>query len=600
MYRPFQDSDWLLEKQPPHHFRLAVLALAVSLGAHGLLLNRLPSVRLTRIWEAARERVRPPVAVHEVRHETPPPVDRPPVFEPEKPDGSFTAHPAPREFVSAFDPVLLEPPPRRTDLMGEQTPLREPAPPPRRDDWLPRQERLEIDRKLIREEIPQLPRRILPDIERVPDAPDIAPPSPPPVQARAPAPPPGPPVPLPDFSLSGAAGGGGRHADPPSTPGSPAAPVVGAPVRIEDVARIFSERPREVTDIKPIEQLLQLDLAGFIPPDEPAYRYFSLEIRRRGAEALPVLPKDVLIVQDCSESMTQPKLDDCKRGLFSYLRTLDPADRFDVMSFRERQERCFGDWKPATIDYRARAGWFIEQMVSQGRTDIYGSLAQMASLAPSADRPVIALMVSDGRPTIGLQDNFEIIQKFADQNAGRVSTFSFGGGTRVNRFLLDFLSFKNRGDSIIVRDRSQIPDALAGLAVELSRPVLAGLRYRFSGIDDQDVYPKLLTHLFLDRPLVIFGRAPASAPPAGIQVLGQSGSRHHDMVFRIEWSKARAAGESLRTKWRWQKLNWMVGEHIRTRDPSLVSEIQKLAASLGPDLPYGADLGIPGASVRAD
>jgi hypothetical protein len=133
---------------------------------------------------------------------------------------------------------------------------------------------------------------------------------------------------------------------------------------------------------------------------------------------------------------------------------------------------------------------------------------------------------------------------------------------------------------------------------EISRPVLTGLRYRFSGVDAQEVFPRRLTHLYLDRPLTLYGRTPAGSIMAGVQIAGRAEDRAHDMVFRLDWSKARAGGEDLRTQWRWQKLNGLVSEHIRTRDPALRDEAMRIARSLGRAMPYAADLGVLDAPVH--
>ena len=207
-------------------------------------------------------------------------------------------------------------------------------------------------------------------------------------------------------------------------------------------------------------------------------------------------------------------------------------------------------------------------------------------------------MVTDGRPTTGLQDYFEIMQRFTEGNEGRFSMFSVGSGPQVNRFLLDFLSYANRGGSTVIESRDALAEGIERASLEIGRPVLTDLRYRFSGLEEQNLYPRRITHLFLDRPLTLHGRAPVSAPSAGLRILGQSGDRQHDMVFRLDWSRAEPGNEAVRTDWRWQRLNWLISEHIRTRDPALREEAIQLATQMGREMPYGADLGILSAPVR--
>lgn len=610
------NNEWLL-RTPKHSERqvLGWLTIGASVALHWLAAVELPPIPVASpVWTpAATTR---PVRVAAVRAEVaPPPVDTP-VFEPER----IGLTPVPPPEATIVDPSRLVP-----DLSAI-VPSEEPAlRPPSAEElraWMPRMERIEIPHGQIPDEVSALPRQIVSAIERSPRAPDVVPPTllelsltpPRPVliaeqgEGRGPAgdtrrswsvstmmpepePPPmapRPPAPQPAAPSESAPGQGSRP---------PMAPTV-APSA--EVAIAVRERGPDVTGVPPIEHLLRLDLSTWSPPDEPGARYFQINIQRAAETVLPPLPRDILFVQDCSASMTAAKVRACRLGLHASLRLLQPEDRFNVIAFRDVIARCFEQWAPARPSELAQGGWFIEQMDSRGMTDIYAALDAIKVLPSDAARPTIAIMISDGRPTKGLQDNFEIIQRFSDSNRGRVSVFSFGAGQHVNRFLLDFLSQKNRGSSKIVRDLNAIPSELASLVREVSRPVLAELFHRWSGIDEAEIYPKLLTHLYLDRPLTVVGRVPADASEAGVRILGRSGTNMYDMVFGLDFRRGQVGGPDLRDAWVRQKLAWLVGEHIRTRDPTYRDAAVALARRLGPTMPYAAELGLPGAPVRVD
>lgn len=593
------ERDWILERRTPNHLAIGISALVVSMILHLVLLETAPSVHWNRPELKSPSHKRPELRLREVRREPPPPAPAPVrTYNPAQPDGALASVPAPKEFMSALDPVLLEPPAIKIPLAGEQSALHTPAPAPR-SEWVPRQERIEIDRKQVRLERPELPRRILPQTQRIAAAPDIAVPARLPEIPTSATPParsePDPQETLRQLSVPGARGDytpGGRLG---------ASMVPGVPIRIGDSAGIFNERPELISSYDPVEHLLRLEVESWIPPDEPEWRYFTIRILRAGGtNSLPVLPKDVLFVQDCSESMTPAKVEACKEGLRLAVERLNPGDRFEIMSFQERQQRCFQAWTPFDLIQASRGNVFIEQMRSRGRTDIFGSLQQILRIPRDPGRPFLAVFVTDGRPTVGVQDTFEIIQQFSEHNRGEASIFCMGGGTRVNRFLLDFLSYANRGDSTIVRERAEIPQGIESLARSVNRPVLADLQVRFSGLDAAEVFPRRLTHLYLDRPLTLHGRLPAATPQSGTQMVGRSGAQTHDMVFRLDWSQAKKGNADTRADWQWQRLTWLVGEHIRTGDPALRAEIIRLSKGLDRMLPYAAALGIPDAPMAAE
>jgi len=348
-----------------------------------------------------------------------------------------------------------------------------------------------------------------------------------------------------------------------------------------------------VTELNPVEHLLAIEVRAWQPPDEPGVGYFELRIRREGEETLAVLPKDVLLIQDCSESMTQAKLNYCKAGLQRWIDQIGPEDRFDLLTFRDTTERLFGRWRAMDPVTRSIAAGSIERLVARGRTDVYASLEQVLDLERDSVRPVIAVLITDGRPTMGMVDSSDIIEGFTRASAGSVSMFCVGGGTRVNRFLLDLLGYKNRGDSLVVGESDRIPEAVEELARQVGRPVLTDLTYRFSGIPEEDIYPRTLTHLYLDRPLVLYGRYTAGTPRVVFQVVGQAKGRRSDMVFEWNWNQVKPGPSDLRITWAWHRIYHLIGEHVRDARPEILDQIHALAHRFGLVVPYGTDIPTP-------
>ena len=76
--------------------------------------------------------------------------------------------------------------------------------------------------------------------------------------------------------------------------------------------------------------------------------------------------------------------------------------------------------------------------------------ATMVSVTPKAiTASCPASTVSACRAMV---DSSDIIESFTRANAGAISMFALSAGNRVNRFLLDMLSYKNRGDSLVVAE----------------------------------------------------------------------------------------------------------------------------------------------------
>ena len=570
------------EKLPVRHTVAAVTAVVSSVVLHALFLSQFPPVavgRPARLLDHP-ERTRS-LVLDDVRRQTEMERTRPERFSAEDPEQvghAVMEADAFRELLAEYLPP--EPDDPGLTLTGEAGPVAEPEPETERPPWDPRQDLVQIRDRIVPDEVSALPRRLMPAMERSEAAQDIA-------------------LPAEEPGAALTARGdvrrrvGARYLDDPPDDEVPDDDEPDS-VPPGDLVDAIPESPQEVTDAEAIEELLALDLQTYRDPADPEHVYFQIQIRRTGPQSLPVLPKDVLLIQDASSSMTQETIDRCKEGLRHWLALFNEGDRFDIIAFRNDLSRAFGEPADANPLTRSRANFFIENMRAQRGTDVFASLAPLLTMDVPPERPVIAVMISDGVPTTGVVDSTEILERFSAANEGRVSVFSVGAGPDINRYLLDFLSYKNRGEAVVTRHRDEIPATLERLAREVSRPILVNLRMNVAGAEDVEIYPRLLTHLYMDRPLLVYGRKPVATHSGVIQLVGRSGVDVKDMLFRLDFEEAARGEPGIRTAWAWQKVHHLVGEHIRTGDSDLLGEIRRKADRFNLRVLYGADTA-PGA-----
>lgn len=339
---------------------------------------------------------------------------------------------------------------------------------------------------------------------------------------------------------------------------------------------------------QPIEKLLMAKLHTYASSSEPGVGYFLLEIERAGADVLPVLPKDMLFVQDASASIAEERFYFCRQTLTNCIKNLNPVDRFNVISFREHAEFCFSDWVNPTPKTIEQASYFIDQLKPTGNTDIFGAMKQVLELKRTQGRPVIVLLITDGKATAGLTKSSEIIAQFSNANKGAVSVFVLGTTQSANWYLIGFLGYCNRGDSVIVTSgRWDIPKHIEGLMAEISRPVLTDLSVTFAQACNAEVYPVMLSNLYLDRPLAICGKYPLPVTNLIFQVVGKAGEKDCDMVFNIDVKKSAIAGhKEIRTEWARQKIYHMIAECVRNPQQALRDEIKRLSKLYRLPIPF--------------
>ncbi len=574
------------------HSAWAWCALILSVLLHALLIARLPALLLGGLQQETLFPDYPSIALDRVERTPRPAPLLPDRFRPENPGELETlwAEPGPpRPSASLELPVPELPEVSTGPVQGEAEALAEPPTEAPTAAWDPRQDVLQIERAQLDDREAALPRRWSTAAPRTDRVPDVVLPmelAADPVMDEPGALPPG----IESLSrptLRTDSRPSGLEIGPASTLPGARTEALGLPQLEERALPEDSENP------EPVESYLTIVSRAYRPSDEPEYCYLEIRISRRSEATLPVLPKDIMFAQDCSESMTPWKLAECKRGLIRWLDQLNPGDRFDVLAFRDTATRCFGEWRPFTPGNKAQALSFIEGLRAQGNTDVYASLQAALSAERVPGRPSLLALITDGRPTTGVTTSSEIIEGFTRSNQGGLSVFGLGGGARVNRFLLDLLSYRNRGDVLVVEETSQIPYAMERWGGETRRPVLSDLTYQFSGIDASSIYPATLSHLYLDRPLTLYARVPADLSPTAFQIIGRSGDHQRDMVFPLELGKTEPGTDEIRSQWVRHRLYEWIGRYLRTPDEATRSDIQNLADRYGQAVPYGFGTTVP-------
>lgn len=574
------------------HVFAATLAAVFSIAAHGLLVfvashvdmdffsrlayqapvREFPAMQLGSVEISDAVQTRVLTALRELGQAIPPDVTKGVDEMQVAPEVGVTDPPALTEFVDT--------PP---ELAGVSEP--ELAPPG--DTWMPRQEILAVETVAVGGELAGLERRVIPDIGRVPDAPDIVLPAS--LELAEAARQGAFPVPAPSISRSVREVIG----DPSSAAVTEQAPVTAA---VEQDRERFEETPDEITDVEPVERMLTARVETFADRRDRDYAYFRLVIERAGSELLPVRPKDVLLVQDASASMAEQRLYFSREAMRRALAVIGPADRFNVASFADRTKLCFPGWVAKTPETLAQAEAFINAMVSEGNTDLFASMQDMLALERQPGRPVVALVLTDGLVNKGLTDSTEIIGAFTRQNQGQISVFTMGVSAQANRYLLDLLSYCNGGTAEVIESgRWDIPMAAEAVMQGIQRPVLSDLRLRFGSGSSVEAYPQRLGNLYLDRPLVLYGRYRREEHKLVFQALGQAGQMRSDMIFDLPLTSAAggitSGDESIRESWAQQKVYHLLGEYARRRDRELLRDLRQTGREYGVTIPYRRVLG---------
>ena len=218
------------------------------------------------------------------------------------------------------------------------------------------------------------------------------------------------------------------------------------------------------------------------------------------------MPTDTLFILDISGSMQGPSLAAAKRSLTTFLRSLDPGDRFRILLFDDSTHWLVPD--PVYADSRTveQVCRQVEEVETRGGTDIEGALAE--GLAAFSDRQEAAhrriVFLTDG--AVGNEDQ---VFRRVTSGLGDVRLHVLGIGAAPNRYLMKKLAGFGRGVCSFIPDSSDTEERIRRFLERLTRPVLTDLDLEWPGCR-VEAYPSQLPDLYFGQPMFISAKLPDS------------------------------------------------------------------------------------------
>ena len=354
---------------------------------------------------------------------------------------------------------------------------------------------------------------------------------------------------------------------------------------VREAARPVAGAP--TVPFRAIDDRLNLALSVYDAPADPAHRYFRLDILRRPESALPIMPKDVVFIQDISGSIKAWRLRACKDALKAALfRTLRNGDRFTLFAFRDNTLTPARGWLTFDDATRRRADTFIDSLRALGNTNLFLLLQDLFTLPSDPARPLIAVIITDGEPTVGLTETTRIIGEFSRLNQGRIAVYTFGVKSR-NPYFLDMLCYANRGENTTASgDLDHLSGELSPVFDSIRNPVMKGLALTFDARSGGEIHPRHLTHLYADRTLTVYGRVPKSTQSVTCQLRGVSAAAPYDAVFSFDFADATPSRLDLRKAWAERAMFDLLAEYAENPSAALLGRIETFSRTYGVPNPY--------------
>lgn len=220
--------------------------------------------------------------------------------------------------------------------------------------------------------------------------------------------------------------------------------------------------------------------------------YFLVRYLLPDADAGGAKGRDWLLLADTSLSLRWERLELLVASLGKLLEGLGPQDRVTVVSFNEGEGTTLVEDQPGGAEAQRQALTALFARPLTGGTDLSAALARVEAFMdrPRGPRPRVAVLMTDGHPTVGELDP-AALQAKVEGLAGKGRLLSVGLGEAARGGLLDRLTRAGGGfDTHLARPGPAADFALEGMRARLGQARADRVRLE---LDDpgqvEDVYP---------------------------------------------------------------------------------------------------------------
>jgi len=318
----------------------------------------------------------------------------------------------------------------------------------------------------------------------------------------------------------------------------------------EQVVEKEKEAVRELLDVARADELRKVVTLAVTKTDGPDGTYFRIMLHPR--HELPVVEKDLVVLIDASGSIGRDRIRSIREAARRVLRSaLNSGDRFNLVAFRDRYSYAFRAWQGCTQSAFDQADAWLGEVTAHGRTDVFGTISSVLTLPRTPERPLVALVITDGDANVGVRTTAEILSKFTALNDGLVSVYMYGVKSSANRELIDVLTHGNRGESLVYDGwmKWKAGSEIETFTERFRDPVLSDLRVAFASGIRAEVYPRLLRNLYLGGQVELVGRVPAGTKEVALSIRGLNGKTPYEGYFKLQLEGAAADGKIVES-WR--------------------------------------------------
>jgi len=319
-----------------------------------------------------------------------------------------------------------------------------------------------------------------------------------------------------------------------------------------EVQQADSTQPRTALFLSPARDSSETHflLAAFPPTVQPSER----------------MPVEMLYMIDVSGSMEGTSIQQARGALLEALDRLRPGDRFGILAFSSGFREFSSEPLSATTENLVAARQYVRDLQAGGGTEMLPALLHLMRKSQTSGYLRHIILLTDG--DLG---NEEEIFAALRSNLRNSRLYTVAIGSAPNLFLATKMAQFGRGTFTHIADISEIQEQMSRLFESIESPVLTDVRLSFTGVEVAELYPEHVPDLFLNQPLLIFGRI-TKGRVGTVHLTARAGNQPYETSIAFDASKA-TFHPGITTLWARQRVEDLM-DHWRHSDEKGQAEIR--------------------------
>ncbi|KAM9132701.1 inter-alpha-trypsin inhibitor heavy chain H4-like [Pangshura tecta] len=255
---------------------------------------------------------------------------------------------------------------------------------------------------------------------------------------------------------------------------------------------------------------------------------------------MPTFPKNVIFVVDQSGSMSGRKIEQTRDALLKILEDLRPEDHFSLITFNSLVTEWKNTLLQATGQNVESAKRYVKTVMARGGTDINNALLTAANTLDKANYAEILqahgismiILLTDGQPTVGVQDVEIIQQNILKAIKGKYVLYCLGFGFDVSYKFLEKMALDNGGIARRIYEDSDSDLQLQGFYQEVATPILKDIEIQYPENSILELTQNSFKVFFDGSEIVIAGKIDNELDVLPVEIQAQS--HISNLIFKEE------------------------------------------------------------------